>query len=70
MEIYPSLSAIGEVMCIFILSPATWDQVIDGTGTPLAVQIKVTISPSSLLTVVLLGGSVIVTGSVGMILIQ
>ena len=57
-------------MIIVILLPATWDQVIDGTGTPLAVQINITTSPSSLLTVVLLGGSVIVTGSVGMILIQ
>ena len=57
-------------MLIVILLPATWDQVIDGTGTPLAVQIKVTLSLSSPLTVVLLGGSVIVTGSVGMILIQ
>ena len=64
------MSTIREVVLIVTLPPATWDQVINGTGTPLAVQINVTTSPSSLLTVVLLGGSVIVTGSVGMILIQ
>ena len=63
MEIYSSLSAVGEVTLIVILSLVKLDQVIDGTGTPLAVQLKVTTSPSSPLTAVSLVGSVTSTGA-------
>ena len=50
-------------MLIVIPSLAALDQVIDGTGTPLAVQLKVTTSPSSPLTAVSLVGSVTSTGA-------
>ena len=63
MEMYSSLSAVGEVTLIVILSLVKLDQVIDGTGTPLAVQLKVTTSPSSPLTAVSLVGSVTSTGA-------
>ena len=65
IEMNPLPSVTGEVAGLTTaLSPDAGDQVMDGAGTPLAVQVKVTIPPSSPVAVVLADGSVMVTAAV------
>ncbi len=61
-EINPSLS-VDVLGVIVILPPADVDQVMEGSGTPLAVQLNVTAFPSSPVTSMLASGSVNTTGA-------
>ncbi len=56
-EINPSLS-VDVLGMIVILPPADVDQVMEGSGTPLAVQLNVTAFPSPPVTSMLASGSV------------
>ncbi len=62
-EINPSLS-VDVLGVIVILPPAGVDQVMEGSGTPLAVQLNVAMSPSSPVTSMSAGGAVISTGAI------
>ena len=59
----PSLSVNASLEVIIILPSADVDQVMEGAGTPLAVQLNVTISPSFPITSMSADGSVISTGA-------
>ena len=63
-EMNPSLSVTAEEVLTLILPPTSGGvQVMEGSGTPLAVQVKVTIPPSSSTTDMSLGGAVRLTES-------
>ena len=62
-EMKPSMSVIGGEV-VSILSPIAGDHVMDGSGTPLAVQEKVMLSPSSRVISTSSAGSLMVTASV------
>lgn len=65
-EINPSLSVTAESVLTLILSPSSGGvQVKEGSGTPLAVQVKVTTPPSSSTTAMSASGLVRLTGSGG-----
>ena len=59
----PSLS-VNAFEVIVILPPADVDQVMEGAGTPLAVQLNMTISPSFPIMSMSSDGSVISTGAI------
>ena len=63
IEIYPSRIVNGDVFVMFILPPTAADQVMEGAGNPLAVQVNVTVLPSSSISVISVSGSVIVTAA-------
>lgn len=62
-DINPSMSVITVSLVMFILPPAVRDQVIEGSGTPLAVQVKLAMVPSSAITVMLVTGLMKLKGS-------
>ena len=63
-EINPSLSVTAGSVLTLILSPSSGgDQVKEGAGTPVAVQVKVTMSPSVSTTIMSARGTVTLTGS-------
>ncbi len=63
-EIIPSLPVSGLPSMMLILSPAPGDQEMEGSGTPVAVQVNVTAAlPSFSVTVVSAVGAVIVTAA-------
>ena len=63
-EINPSSSATAGSALTLILSPSSGgDQVKEGAGTPVAVQVKVTMSPSVSTTIMSATGTVTFTGS-------
>ena len=58
-EINPSLSVTAGSVLTLILSPSSGgDQVKEGAGTPVAVQVKVTMSPSVFTTITSASGTV------------
>ena len=65
IQIYPSKSAAGDVFVMFILPPVAADQVMEGAGNPVAVQVNVTELPSLPATVISAGGSVMVAAAEG-----
>ena len=63
-EIKPSLSVTAGSVLTLILSPSSGgDQVKEGAGTPVAVQVKVTMSPSVCTIIMSATGTVTLTGS-------
>ena len=63
-EMNPSLSVTAVLVLTLILPPSSGGvQVMEGSGTPLAVQVKVTTPPSSSTTDMSLGGAVRLTGT-------
>ena len=63
-EINPSLSVTAGSALTLILSPSSGgDQVKEGAGTPVAVQVKVTMFPSVSTTITSARGTVTLTGS-------
>ena len=63
-EINLSLSVTAESVVTLILPPSSGgDQVKEGAGTPVAVQVKVTMSPSVSTTIMSVRGTVTLTGS-------
>ena len=65
IEIYPSRIVTGDVIVMFILPPTVADQVMEGSGNPVAVQVNVIVLPSLPATVISAGGSVIVAAAKG-----
>ena len=63
-EMKPSMSVIGGEDVVSILSPIAGDHVMDGSGTPLAVQEKVILSPSSPVISTSCAGLLMATASV------
>ena len=62
-EMKPSMSVIGGDEVVSILSPIAGDHVMDGSGTPLAVQEKVMLSPLSPVISMSSAGSLMATAS-------
>ena len=65
IEIYPSRIVTGDVFVMFILPPIVADQVMEGAGNPVAVQVNIIMFPSSSTSVVSAGGSVMVAAAEG-----
>ena len=66
----PSLFINASLEVIVILPPASVDQVMEGSGTPLAVQLNVTIPVSFPITSTSSDGSVISTGATDRVIIR
>ena len=62
-EINPSLSVTAGSVLTVILPSSGGDQVKEGAGTPVAVQVKVTMSPSVSTTIMSARGTLKLTGS-------
>ena len=63
-ELNPSLSVTARSVLTLILSPSSGgDQVKEGAGTPVAVQVKVTMSPSVSTNIMSARGIVTFSGS-------
>ena len=60
----PSVSAIAVPLLIVILPPSAEDQVMEGAGTPLAVQVNETELPSTtVITTLSVSGVVMLAGA-------
>ena len=65
IEIYPSRIVTRDVFVMFILPPMSADQVMEGAGNPVAVQVNITELPSLPASVVSAGGSVMIAAAEG-----